>query len=258
MSATPKASGLKAFERQVTVKAQDLNEIIANFEPDKPSSPPSPAVTSTGLPAAQAEVRTHRGTIEVLRKGEQTWLRVSPTGPSVAVAEGDQIRSAAGGSVDLRLADGSDVLVAENTRFVVTRMQYSAVTRERNFGFHIVTGKIRAGGLLPIILLVRLCHPSPSRQLQNCRLRNAARARRRPGAQFDAAGFNGGVFRARCLTRVPLVTRRIATADARPTRVPRRRRRPAASARDSSSASGWPAPAAAASSPSAARCGRPA
>lgn len=93
------------------------------------------------LPAANAEIKTVRGRAEVLRKSQSQW---APLAQGARLGEGDQVRTGPGASIDVALPDGSSILVAENTRYVVTRLQYSAGSRERNFGFHVVVGKIKA------------------------------------------------------------------------------------------------------------------
>lgn len=93
------------------------------------------------LPAANAEVKVVRGRAEVLKKGQAQWATLSQ---GARLAEGDQVRTGPGASIEFALPDGSSTLVAENTRYVVTRLQYSAQSRERNFGFHLVAGKVKA------------------------------------------------------------------------------------------------------------------
>lgn len=93
------------------------------------------------LPAASAEVTRAAGQVSILAKGQQTWV---PAAVGARLVEGDQIRALAGGSADLSLPDGSTILVAENTRFAVTRLQYNPQTRDRNASFFVVAGKVRA------------------------------------------------------------------------------------------------------------------
>ena len=93
------------------------------------------------LPAANAEIKAVRGRAEVLRKGQSQWATLAP---GARLNEGDQVRTGPAASVDVALPDGSSILVAENTRYVVTKLQYNAQSRERNFGFHVVAGKVKA------------------------------------------------------------------------------------------------------------------
>ena len=91
--------------------------------------------------ASSAEIVRAAGRVDILPKGQGTWV---PGTIGARLVEGDQIRALAGGSADLNLPDGSTILVAENTRFAVTKLDYDAATRERNAGFHVVAGKVRA------------------------------------------------------------------------------------------------------------------
>jgi hypothetical protein len=93
------------------------------------------------IPAASAEIARVSGQVSVLAKGQQSWTPATVGGRLV---EGDQIRALAGSSADLNLPDGSTILVAENTRFAVTRLQYDPQTRDRNASFYVVAGKVRA------------------------------------------------------------------------------------------------------------------
>src|SRR5882724_824712 len=93
------------------------------------------------VPAASAEVARVAGQVSVLPKGQQVWV---PAAVGARLVEGDQIRALAASSADLNLPDGSTILVAENTRFAVTKLQYDPQTRDRNAGFYLVAGKVRA------------------------------------------------------------------------------------------------------------------
>lgn len=93
------------------------------------------------LPAASAEIARATGQVSVLAKGTQNW---TPAAVGGRLVEGDQIRALAGSSADLNLPDGSTILVAENTRFAVTKLQYDPQTRDRNASFYVVAGKVRA------------------------------------------------------------------------------------------------------------------
>lgn len=93
------------------------------------------------LPAANGQVKAVRGKSEVLRKGQANWVAL-PRG--ARLNEGDQVRTGPAASIEFDLPDGSNTVVAENTRYVITKLQYSPQNRQRNFGFHIVVGKISA------------------------------------------------------------------------------------------------------------------
>jgi hypothetical protein len=57
--------------------------------------------------------------------------------------EADQMRAFAGGNAELRLPDGSTVFVAENTRFVVTKLDFGPQNERRAAIFHLAAGKLR-------------------------------------------------------------------------------------------------------------------
>ena len=88
-----------------------------------------------------AKVTRATGRVEVLRKGQSQWLPISVGGQLV---QDDQIRALGSSSADLSLPDGSTVVVAENSRFAVTKMDYDAKTRERFIAFHVIVGKLKA------------------------------------------------------------------------------------------------------------------
>ena len=91
--------------------------------------------------AASAEVAKVTGRVEVLPKGTQNW---APATVGARLVEGDQIRALQSASADLNLPDGSTILIAENTRFAVTKLQYDPQTRDRNSSFYLAAGKVRA------------------------------------------------------------------------------------------------------------------
>jgi hypothetical protein len=111
---------------------------------------PEPAAAQ--LQNATAEVARVTGRTEVLRRNQAVWV---PGSQGMRLAEGDQIRAFAGASADLNLPDGSTILVAENTRFAVTKIQYDAQTRQRQAAFHVVAGKVAARVNKAAVQLVR-------------------------------------------------------------------------------------------------------
>ncbi len=76
---------------------------------------------------------------EVLRSGQAQWV---PAPVGTRLAEGYQVRALAGGVADLTLPDGSRILVAENTRFAVTKLEHDPQSGLRNAAFHLVAGKL--------------------------------------------------------------------------------------------------------------------
>src|SRR5438874_9407408 len=91
--------------------------------------------------ASSAEIVRAAGRVDILPKGQGTWV---PGTIGARLVEGDQIRALAGGSADLNLPDGSTILIAENTRFAVTKLDYDTGNRDRDFSVHVVAGKVRA------------------------------------------------------------------------------------------------------------------
>ena len=90
---------------------------------------------------ASAELVRATGRVDLMPKGQANWAAASV---GARLVEGDQIRALAGGSADLVLPDGSTILIAENTRFAVTKLDYDASNRDRDASFHVVAGKVRA------------------------------------------------------------------------------------------------------------------
>jgi hypothetical protein len=65
------------------------------------------------------------------------------------------VRALAGGAADLTLPDGSTILIAENSRFAVSKLDYDAGNRDRDASFHVVAGKVRAQVSQAAVSLVR-------------------------------------------------------------------------------------------------------
>jgi FecR protein len=105
------------------------------------------------LRPASAEIVRTAGRVETLPKGQSTWASATV---GARLVEGDQIRALAGGSADLNLPDGSTILVAENTRFAISKLDYDAQSRERNAAFHVAVGKVRAQVSQAAVQLVRI------------------------------------------------------------------------------------------------------
>lgn len=99
-----------------------------------------------------AEIKRVTGRVEVLRKGQSQW---APAAVGAKLAEGDEIRSFAGGSAELELPDTSSLLVAENTRLAVTKLVVDSQGQTRLSIFHLAVGKVRAVVAQAAIMLVR-------------------------------------------------------------------------------------------------------
>jgi FecR protein len=103
------------------------------------------------VPVSAEAVRV-TGRVEALPKGQTQW---APVTVGARFVEGDQVRALAGGSADLNLPDGSTILVAENTRFAVTKLDYDAQSRDRNTALHVVAGKLKAQVATAAVTIVR-------------------------------------------------------------------------------------------------------
>jgi hypothetical protein len=101
---------------------------------------------------ASAEIVRANGRIEVLPKGQTTWTAGAV---GTRLVEGDQIRAMAASAADLTLPDGSTILIAENTRFAVSKLDYDTARGDRDATFHVVAGKVRAQVTQAAVSLVR-------------------------------------------------------------------------------------------------------
>jgi hypothetical protein len=104
-------------------------------------------------PAVSAELTRVVGRVEVLRKGQTQW------GPAVVGAqlvEGDDIRAFSGASAELTLPDKSTVVLAENSRLLVTKLEFDPQNQTRMVLLHLAVGKVRAAIAQASVALVRL------------------------------------------------------------------------------------------------------
>jgi hypothetical protein len=76
---------------------------------------PGPVMAQQALPGA--ELKRVVGRVEVLSKGQTQWI---PAVVGAQLAEGDDIRAYSGASAELALPDTSTVVVAENSRLLLT------------------------------------------------------------------------------------------------------------------------------------------
>src|SRR5215475_11140136 len=77
-----------------------------------------PYPASAQRPASSAELARVVGRVEILRKGQTQW------GPAVVGAhlvEGDDIRAFSGAQAEIRLPDTSTVMLAENSRLLLSK-----------------------------------------------------------------------------------------------------------------------------------------
>ncbi len=101
---------------------------------------------------SSAELVRATGRVEILPKGQTVWTAATV---GARLVEGDQVRAQAGAAADLTLPDGSTILIAENTRFAVTKLDYDVANRDRDASFHVVAGKVRAQVSQAAVQLVR-------------------------------------------------------------------------------------------------------
>lgn len=101
---------------------------------------------------ASAEIAQATGRVEVLPRGQTNWAAGAV---GTRLVEGDQIRAMAASRADLTLPDGSTILIAENTRFAVQKLDYDNASRDRDATFHVVAGKVRAQVSQAAVSLVR-------------------------------------------------------------------------------------------------------
>jgi hypothetical protein len=92
-------------------------------------------------PAPSAELKRVVGRVEVLKKGHTQW------GPAVVgdhLVEGDDIRAFAGAQAELALPDASTTVLAENSRLLLSKLEFDPQTQSRYFLLHLAVGKLRA------------------------------------------------------------------------------------------------------------------
>jgi hypothetical protein len=102
--------------------------------------------------AGSAEFKRVVGRVEVLKKGQAQWL---PAVVGAKLVEGDDIRAFASASAELALPDGSTVLLAENSRLLVSKLDYNPQDQSRTMLLHLVVGKVLASVTHATLSLIR-------------------------------------------------------------------------------------------------------
>jgi hypothetical protein len=110
----------------------------------------SPASAQPAPPSA--ELKRVIGRVEMLRKGQSQWI---PAVIGARLVEGDDIRAFSGAQAELTLPDTSTVVLAENSRLLVTKLEYDQQSQSRLVLLHLVVGKVRAAIAQTAITLVR-------------------------------------------------------------------------------------------------------
>lgn len=112
------------------------------------------APASGQMVAANATITRVVGTVEARLGGPTAaW---TPAKPGAQLAERDEIRALAASSAELRLPDGSILVLSENSRFIVSRLRADRQNQARSSIFHLTTGKLRAVVARAALQLVQL------------------------------------------------------------------------------------------------------
>jgi len=101
---------------------------------------------------ASAELKRVIGRVEILRKGQTQWI---PAVIGARLVEGDDIRTFSGAQAELEMPDTSTALLVENSRLLVTKLEYDQQSQSRLVLLHLVVGKVRAAIAQTAITLVR-------------------------------------------------------------------------------------------------------
>ena len=112
---------------------------------------PGPVVAQPAQPSA--ELKRVVGRVEVLSKGQTQWI---PAVVGARLADGDDIRAYSGATAELTLPDTSTVVVAENSRLLLTKMEYDPQSQSRFVLLHLVVGKVRATVAQAAVTLARV------------------------------------------------------------------------------------------------------
>jgi hypothetical protein len=91
--------------------------------------------------AGSVEVKRVSGQVEVLKKGQSQW---APLAVGTRLVEGDDIRAHPGASAELAVPDGSTLFLAENSRLVMSKLEFDDQEKIRNAAFYLAVGKVRA------------------------------------------------------------------------------------------------------------------
>jgi hypothetical protein len=108
---------------------------------------------SAQQPAPSAELKRVVGRVEILRKGQTQWV---PAVIGDRLVEGDDIRAFSGAQAELGLPDTSTVVLAENSRLLLTKLEFDAQSQSRFFLLHLAVGKVRATVAQAALTLARI------------------------------------------------------------------------------------------------------
>jgi len=100
-----------------------------------------------------AELKRVVGRVEVLRKGHTQW---TPAVVGDRLVEGDDIRAFGGAQAELALPDTSTAVLAENSRLLLSKLEFDPQTQNRYVLLHLAVGKIRATVAQAALTLARV------------------------------------------------------------------------------------------------------
>jgi len=92
------------------------------------------------------------GRVEILRTGQNQWL---PAVVGARLVEGDDVRAFSGASADLAFPDTSTVELAENSRLLMSKLEFNPQQQSRLVLLHLTVGKLRASIAQTAITLAR-------------------------------------------------------------------------------------------------------
>lgn len=101
---------------------------------------------------ASVELKRVVGRVEILRTGQTRWL---PAVVGARLVEGDDIRAFSGASAELAFPDTSTVVLAENSRLLMSRLELDPRQQSRFVLLHLAVGKLRAAIAQTAITLAR-------------------------------------------------------------------------------------------------------
>jgi hypothetical protein len=99
-----------------------------------------------------AELKRVVGRVEVLKKGQPQSI---PAVVGARLVEGDDIRAYPAASAELQLPDGSTLMVAENSRIVLSKLDFDQTNQSRVVLVHLAVGKVIAALASSTLALVR-------------------------------------------------------------------------------------------------------
>src|SRR5678816_2192256 len=112
---------------------------------------PSWSIAQSNTPSA--ELKRVVGRVEILAKGQTQWI---PAVVGARLAAGDDIRAYSGASAELTLPATGTVVLTENSRLLMSKMEYDSQGQGRLMLLHLVVGKVRATVAQAAVSLARV------------------------------------------------------------------------------------------------------